>query len=337
MKERLDRFVANVYSQFGEDGCIAHILDRIGPGDRVAVEFGAGDGLSCSNTAALWRDKEWRGFLVESDAVRYEQLEGNARLFNTICRRAFVQPEGAFSISSLLAEHGITDVDVMSIDIDGDDYFILDKLAVRPRLVVVEFNPTVPPHVELRQDEPGGTFGASMLALIRLGEARGFRFVGATYCNVFLVRADYAKPFNGYERNPEVLFPASRYTYAVTDFAGRVVLAGEPLPWAAREPYVRPLAASVSLTPATDSAQQMRRGFEALWGPALWTLLTAFVAPTIEESIDKLAAYLSGRPHLVCIDLTNDQPDAESWLVEAAETFGYKSVLAGRVLGLIRQ
>lgn len=67
MKVKLSGFQNNHYSQFGEDGCVDHIFSRIGIQSKTAVEFGAGDGLNCSNTAHLWRDREWTGLLVEAN------------------------------------------------------------------------------------------------------------------------------------------------------------------------------------------------------------------------------------------------------------------------------
>lgn len=326
---RLDSHKSDINTQFGEDGCIAHIFDRIGIKSRVCVEFGAGDGESCSNTARLWRDQGWRAVLVEPDAERYKDLEANSRLFDTICRNAFVTPTGPGAIHKVLEEEGIAEVDFMSIDIDGDDFFILQHLEVRPRVIAIEFNPTIPPHIEMRQRETGGTFGASLLAIVRLGGGMNYRFVGATYCNAFLVDEADAAPFNGYETNPEVLFPPNLFTYAVTDYAGRAVLCGQPLPWTAKEPYVEPLAASTNVMAITDSAQQLRRGFESLWGPAVWLSPNGL-------SAEKLALILTRDPPLVCIDVTTASPTTID-MFEARGVFaGYRILLVGQILGLIR-
>lgn len=325
----LSHHSSNVYSQFGEDGCIKHIFDTIEMTSRVCVEFGAGDGTTCSNTAKLWRDEGWHGVLVEPDPKRFEDLEGNAAPFKTTCVRSFVTPTGPDSISQILEDHEIEYVDYMSIDVDGDDYYILQGLECRPRVLSIEFNPTVPPHISLYQTKPGEMFGASLLALMILAAEKEYQFVGATYCNAFFVKADEAVAFDAYERNPEVLCKFSDYAYAVTDFSGRLVLAGKPLPWGTRAPYVLPLEATSYVTPATDSPQQIRRGFEAEWGPARWMTLDGVTPERMVEILEK-------RPRLVCVDLTNiGDLDTVSWVWEAAKSQFYTQLLVGRVLGLI--
>jgi hypothetical protein len=330
VKARLSDYAGDVTSQFGEDQIIAFIFEQIGMQSKVCVEFGAGDGMSCANTVSLWRDQGWKALLIEPDPERFEALEGNARLFAATCLQAFVTPQGPGSISSVLESQGITAVDFLSIDVDGDDYFILANLAARPRVICIEANPTIPPHLDVHQ-EPGGTFGASFLSLIRLGEQLGYRFVGNTYCNAFFVLAEEAGPFASYETDPEVLFSFNNYTYAATDFAGRVVLLGQVPPWGVRDPYVQPLVASTYVTPVTDSAQHLRRGFESLWGPAWW--LTPDGLPP-----ERLAELLAGvAPALVCIDLSGANPETTAWMQNTATEHGYRTLLVGPVLGLIKE
>jgi hypothetical protein len=64
---KLSDFGFNEYSQFGEDGMIDEALKRIGVRSSRCVEFGAGDGLSCSNTANLWHNG-WKAVLVEASS-----------------------------------------------------------------------------------------------------------------------------------------------------------------------------------------------------------------------------------------------------------------------------
>lgn len=327
---RLDEHASDVTSQFGEDGCIEHILSVIGEHSGVCVEFGAGDGIDCSNTARLWRDLGWKAFLVEPDPDRYERLEGNTLHHDVVCRRTHVTPEGPESIGALLDEHQITDVDVMSIDVDGDDIFILEHLTVLPRLIVCEFNPTVPPHLALRPETTGSTFGASLVAIVRAGAELGYRFVGATYCNAFLVhQADAAAFDDGYETEPSVLFGPEQYSYAVTDFAGRILLTGHDLPWGARAPYVLGLEGA-PIAPATDSVQQLRRGFESLWGPARWL-------PADGLDRQRLAGILEPDPPLVCVDVSTLGQKQIDLLARWAEPFPYVVLRYAGVLGLIRR
>lgn len=327
---RLDEFASNdAYTVDGEAGMISHIFERIGIQSRVAVEFGAGDGLSWSNTARLWRDEGWKALLIEPDSQRFAELEGNALPFDTICRQGFVRPDGPDSIDEILKDYSdIEGVDLLSIDVDGNDWFLLQSLICRPRVIVIEFNPTVPPHIELRQAELGENFGASLLAIVRLAQSLDYRFIGASRCNAFLVAEAEAGVFNDYETDLVSLFPLEHYTYAVTDYHGRVALVGQSLPWEAKEPYVLPLEASTNIMPVTKSPQHIRRGFEALYGPAWW------LTPDGLNSQRLLDLLVGTRPPLVCVDLTSS-PETGVWVTSEAEGQNYRVVQAGDVLGLI--
>lgn len=328
---RLSDYGDNTYSQFGEDGMLARIFCDLDITVGMCVEFGAGDGLSCSNTARLWRDLGWKALLVESDHARYEDLEGNAGPYNTACIRDFVAASGPSSITAILQARGIEHVDFMSIDIDGDDYFVFAYMTVRPTVISIEFNPTIPPHIDLRQPVEGGNFGASLLSLVRLGQALGYLFIGASYANAFFVdakaRPDAATIFSAYETDLRSLFPPENYTYAVTDYAGRMVLAGKALPWEAKEQYVMPLEGSVVYPPSTN-VQQIRRGFESVFGPAWWLTPDGLS----EEVLTRLLR--DTNPPLVCIDLSNANIDAVQWMWETARVHTFQTVLVGRVLGI---
>lgn len=355
-KPRLDDLAAqrfdnskHYYAQFGESDCLAVILELIGEGSRVCVEFGASDGLTCSNTAHLWRDEGWRAVLIEADAARYDALVRNADGYDVQCLRAHVTPTGPESLEELLYADAqffddingnrvpktpvLTDrIDVLSIDVDGDDAHIMEAslIGIRPRIVIAEFNPSCPPHLEIRQRELGETFGASLLAMVRLGTRLGYQFVGATHCNAFFVIADEAAPFDDYVTDLAVLCPQERYTYACSDFGGRMVLAGAMPPWQAHGPYVLPLEASCYVTPISDDPAYLRTGFEQLWGEAQW-----FTTGDLDR--ERLRGVLAESPPLVCIDLSGGTLMADDWLAVGAEFPAYKAVRSGPVLGLVKQ
>lgn len=334
-KPRLSQFAQNGYSQFGEEGCLAAIHEKIGVGGKVCVEFGAGDGIDCSNTAQLWRHEGWQAVLIEADDARFDALVRNAVGYDVTCLQAKVAPTGPYSLGELLYADDapiLTErIDFLSIDVDGDDAHILEEMvAVRPRVICCEFNPSCPSHLEIRQRELGETFGASLLAIVRLGARIGYRFVGATYCNAFLVIEEEAAPFDGYETDLTVLFPPENYTYAVSDFGGRMVLAGQAPPWQAHGPYVPALDCSGYVTAICDDPAYLRTGFEALWGAAEW-----FTAAGLDR--ERLRAVLASGVRLVCVDLSGGTLGADEWIAVGAEFAEYRAVQAGPVLGLVRQ
>ena len=189
------------FSQNDEDGIIAEIFRRIGTTNRVFAELGAGDGLE-NNTLFLLH-QGWRGLWVDgSDAIdaaiaHYRPLCETGRL--EICKR-LVTPG---NVDDLLAEHlREEEIDLLSVDIDGNDYHVLAAIhCVRPRVIVVEYNAKFPPPVmycmaydESHRWDGSDHFGASLKWLeVKLGE-RGYRLVGCnlTGSNAFFVRADLA-------------------------------------------------------------------------------------------------------------------------------------------------
>lgn len=195
-----------VFSQFDEDGVILFLLGVAGMGTRRFVDIGAGDGVYASNCANLALNLGFHGLFIDARAVSIER----ARRFyenhpDTAHRpprfaRAFVNRENVNDIVSGAALEG--DIDLLSIDIDGNEFWVWEALAcVKPRFVVVEA------HTELGLDDwvmpydanfdwrsapRGDPIGASPVALTKLAGRLGYRLVGANLYgfNLFYARED---------------------------------------------------------------------------------------------------------------------------------------------------
>jgi len=185
----LSDYASNIYSYAGEDGMIAELLRRYKLDTGTCVEFGAWDGVECSNTAAL-REAGWKAILIEGDEDRYQDLR-KLRSKTVTCINAFVTPTGEGSIDTLLDGKP---VDVMSIDIDGDDYHIFAAMNTKPRILIIEYNQTVPWFLDVRGASLGNRFGASSLSLYRLARSKGYELVGATETNLIFVDNRQASP-----------------------------------------------------------------------------------------------------------------------------------------------
>jgi hypothetical protein len=225
MKKLLSDFRANTYSQFGEDGIIAAIFERMPPRTRICVEFGAWDGFHLANTARLFAKESWRAYLIEGDPERFVHLTENVAEFDCVCVNAWVMPEGPQSLEAILESHGLLEQpDLVSIDIDGDDYYVLEGLArLRPQLILCEYNPTIPPTLDLYA--PVGTsFGCSASALVRIAQTKGYELVAMTDTNCFFVPQDQFHLFDEFETHPEVLYSSQYLTYLATGYAGQYVV-----------------------------------------------------------------------------------------------------------------
>lgn len=191
---RLLEYQSNVTSECGEDGIIAHIFDKLGSGGRYCVEVGAHDGVKFSNTRSLIHDRDWSGLLIESDPAAFAQLRElykDSRKVRTVM--AEVTSSGEASLGKLLGNAGApTEVDFLCIDVEGNDYNVWANLmGYRPRVVMIDFNPSIPNDVLfVQEDSLEVNDGSSLRALMELGAALGYELAAVTTWNAIFVRRD---------------------------------------------------------------------------------------------------------------------------------------------------
>ncbi len=196
----LAHFEHQVYSQNGEDGIIAEIFRRIGSQKKNFIEIGVGDGLE--NNTAFLLSQGWTGLWMDGSPRNGKIIRQKFAKLTSDGKLKFIESFiTAENVNSLIVSAGMPDeVDLLSIDIDRNTYFIWEALSqVKARLVVVEYNATMPPwldwKVQYRADEwYDGTFyyGASLKAFESLGLKLGYSLVGCDLhgVNAFFVRSD---------------------------------------------------------------------------------------------------------------------------------------------------
>jgi hypothetical protein len=203
--ERLDDVEFRVFSQFGEDGIVQYLVRTVAPAETSFVEIGTGDYRE-SNTRFLLQNNNWRGLAIDGGEAHVEFV-----LRSPISWRYDVEPVSAFvtrdNVNTLLSDHGFTgQIGLLSIDVDGIDYWLWDAIdVVQPAIVISEYNalwgpdatitvPYDPAFVNSDGHWSQQYFGASLGALVHLGARRGYRFVGCASngANAFFVREDVA-------------------------------------------------------------------------------------------------------------------------------------------------
>ncbi|MGH8177406.1 MAG: hypothetical protein ACREV5_14185 [Steroidobacter sp.] len=192
-----------VYSQWGEDGIIQLLLKYVPIERRTFVEFGV-ENYRESNTRFLLMHDNWSGLVMDGDERNIDFIRRDAIFWrhNLKADCAFVTRE---NINELLRRNGLeSDIGLLSIDIDGNDYWVWQAIdVVTPRIVIAEYNSrfghdrsvTVPyrPDFTRHGAHPSMIYyGASLAALVRLGDRKGYDFVGSNSAgnNAFFVRRD---------------------------------------------------------------------------------------------------------------------------------------------------
>ena len=185
--ENLNLWERRYFSQNGEDGIIEEIFQRIGRKSDYYVEFGVGRGKEC-NTRYLREMKGWSGLLMD---IGFEDPSINLRRENIT----------KDNIEDILKKYEVPkEFDLLSIDIDGNDYYVWENITTfRPRVVIIEFNSKIGrTKSKVMPYDPNfdwsGTdyYGASLMALKSLGERKGYKLVSCDNVgvNAFFVRSD---------------------------------------------------------------------------------------------------------------------------------------------------
>ena len=193
----LEKYKKNIFSQNGEDGIIEEILNRLGEkSDKNSCEFGAWDGIHLSNCYNLILSKSFKGLFIEGDKKKFIDLKKNLETKNTILVNKYVTFEGQNSLDRILEANNFNiDSDLLSIDIDGNDYHIFESLKkFKPKIIVIEFNPTIPNDVEFIQEKNDKiNQGSSALSILKLAKKKNYSLICATHCNLFFVEETFKK------------------------------------------------------------------------------------------------------------------------------------------------
>jgi hypothetical protein len=192
-----------VFSQFGDDGIIQYLIHRLQSLPDIFVEFGV-QNYRESNTRFLLVNNNWRGLVLDADenCINYIRQDEIYWRHTLTARRAFITRE---NINELLQEAGFAgEIGLLSIDIDGNDYWIWEKITtVDPVIVVIEYNsifgpdlavtiPYDPQFVRHQAHYSGQFWGASLGALKLLADRKGYSLVGCNSAgiNTYFVRHD---------------------------------------------------------------------------------------------------------------------------------------------------
>ncbi len=192
-----------VFSQWGEDGIIQYLTQRLAIQHLTFIEFGVEDFWE-SNCRFLMMKDQWHGYVIDGSPRNMARLQRSYYYWQhqLRCKASFITAE---NVDSLLEESGFDkELGILSVDIDGVDYHVLDALAAwRPAILIVEYNdafgwtrpvsvPYDPSFVRRDKHPSNQYYGANLPAFLHLAGSRGYALVGTNSVgsNAFFVRRD---------------------------------------------------------------------------------------------------------------------------------------------------
>lgn len=218
----LQRAEFKVTSQWGEDGILEHLLRHVPITRDVFVEFGVQDYRE-ANTRFLLQNRNWSGLVLDGSPENIAAIKRDPLYwrYNLKAECAFITRD---NIESLISGQGVSgDIGLLSVDIDGNDYWVWQAIKeIAPRIVVTEYNAifgpsaavSVPYAADFRRTQAHYSnlyWGCSLAALAHLGREKGYVLIGCNSAgnNAFFVRRDVAGPFK--EKDPATAFRPSKF------------------------------------------------------------------------------------------------------------------------------
>ena len=185
------------YSQFEEDLFLLDFFKKKDAKNNFFFEFGAWDGVHLSNCRLLF-ENNWSGCFVELDKTKFSELKknyGNNSKILLINEKVDYKTK---NINNLIKKNNIDKIDVLSIDVDGNDLLIWKSLdALQPNVVIIEFNNTIPFDTSY-EDETNKSIGSSYLAIDNFAKSKEYELIKVTACNLIYSK----KEFNNNMKKP---------------------------------------------------------------------------------------------------------------------------------------
>lgn len=201
-----------VFSQWGEDGIIQYLINKIPIKSKVFIEFGVED-YKESNTRFLLINNNWSGLVMDGSRSNINKIKQSDLYwkYDLLAKEIFITKENIDAeIRKYIIKSGFeNEIGLLSIDIDGNDYFIWEAISsIDPVIVICEYNwifgnklrLTVPydeGFVRAKKHYSNLYFGASIQALNLLAEKKGYKYIGCTSAgnDALFVKRDYAEKY----------------------------------------------------------------------------------------------------------------------------------------------
>jgi len=216
---------------------IQAVLAKLEVRDRWCVEFGAWDGFVGSTSRDLITNHGYSAVLIEGSEAKFRDLKRNyADSPQVIARNQFVGFHEQDGLDVILTATPIPrDFDFLTVDIDGNDFHVWHAVRrYEPKVVMIEFNPTIPLEISFVQPaDPEVNQGSSLTAMVELAQQKGYELISVIGVNAIFVRREYFRRFGIADNRAEALWTKRDcITYLFSGYDGKVFLRGcMKLPW----------------------------------------------------------------------------------------------------------
>lgn len=213
-----------VFSQWGEDGIIQYLIHLVEIPNKIFVEFGV-QNYEESNTRFLLINDNWKGLVLDGsqEYIEYIKRDPIYWRYNLKAEKQFITKD---NINDILINNGIQgDIGLLSVDIDGNDYWVWEAInVIQPRIVICEYNSIFGPKLKVTTPYQEDfvrekyhysflAYGASISALNNLAASKGYRLVAGNKAgnNVFFVREDLLEKSGLQECSVEEAYKESQF------------------------------------------------------------------------------------------------------------------------------
>ncbi|WP_316824800.1 hypothetical protein [Pedobacter miscanthi] len=198
----LNDFEFKIFSQFGDDGIIQYLIKNVNIGNKIFIEFGVEDFLE-SNTRFLMVNNNWSGLVMDGSETSINRLKAQTWFwkYDLQCKAVFIEKN---NINEILAHFGFANIGILHIDLDGNDYHILEEIelsVLNPSILIMEYNSvfgderkiTVPYRKDFSRSKAHYSnlyWGASLPAIAHLANTKGYKLVGCNLAgnNAYFIR-----------------------------------------------------------------------------------------------------------------------------------------------------
>ncbi len=199
----LSEYEFKVFSQWGEDGIIQYLINKLNIENKTFVEFGV-ETYQESNTRFLVLNNNWSGLIIDGSKKNIDLIKQQSLYwrYSINAVQSFITAE---NINSILTENKIVgEIGILSVDIDGNDFWVTKAIdCIQPIILIIEYNaifgssraisvPYDPQFVRNNKHSSNLYYGASLAALTHLANEKGYALVGCNSNgnNAFYVRKD---------------------------------------------------------------------------------------------------------------------------------------------------